>query len=86
MHDPAIYGGRLPKLGFQAAIWIGDWIGPVDRSISDCPRHLVSAACCGHSSYGGEHTAAHDAVRNAIYYIVRDAGRAVVREKMVPIA
>ena len=32
-------------------------------------------------SRGGERTAAHDAVRDAIEYIIRDAGRAVVREK-----
>ena len=32
-------------------------------------------------SHGGEGTAAHDAVRDAIYYIIQDAGRAVVREK-----
>ena len=32
-------------------------------------------------SHGGGRTAAHDAVLDALYYIVRDAGRAVVRER-----
>ena len=32
-------------------------------------------------SHGGERIAAHDALRDVIYYIIRDAGCAVVREK-----
>ena len=32
-------------------------------------------------SHGGERTPPHDAMRDAIYPITRDAGRAVVREK-----
>ena len=32
-------------------------------------------------SYAGECTAAHDVVRDTVYYIIRNAGRAVVREK-----
>ena len=51
-----------------------------------------SVCTCGHPmdalethllrfSYGGERTAAHDAVRDAINYNIRDADRAVVLEK-----
>ena len=33
-------------------------------------------------SNGGERTTAHDAMRDVAFYIIQDAHRAVVREKM----
>ena len=36
-------------------------------------------------SHGEERIAAHDAMRDAVYYIIQDAGRTVLRERMLDI-
>ena len=56
----------------------------VDHSVCTCehPRDALETHLL-RRSHGDERTAAHNVVRDAVYYITRDVGRAIVRAKIL---